>query len=78
MKQLLRFNGKIFSGCLLYSVVEQESGMLLFSSPSSFTPSSYRRLCAVHAWDKNNLDNVQINVIIIYSGAVWLKLCTVD
>jgi hypothetical protein len=23
-------------------------------------------------------DNVQINVIIIYSGAVWLKLCTVD
>ena len=27
---------------------------------------------------KKKFDNVQINVIIIYSGAVWLKLCTVD
>jgi hypothetical protein len=27
---------------------------------------------------KTKFDNVQINVIIIYIGAVWLKLCTVD
>jgi len=27
---------------------------------------------------KKIFDNVQINVITIYSGAVWLKLCTVD
>jgi hypothetical protein len=31
-----------------------------------------------YAWGKKKFDNVQINVIIIYSGAVWLKLCTVD
>jgi hypothetical protein len=27
---------------------------------------------------KKHYDNVQIKVITIYSGAVWLKLCTVD
>ena len=62
-------------------LLNSENNIWCITSSSSFnfrTPSSYWRLCAVHAWGKKNHDNVQINVITIYSGAVWLKLCTVD